>query len=108
MTRNVLEEVCHELVACRAVASNREFCERWLAKNESYFRVLRFHNMPPSADALSVCASKLGYYARQLQQSQKPEHQQWAARFSQLKELCLAAMETQAREKWMTPERMGL
>ena len=108
MKINVLEQVCEELIACKAVGSNREFCERWLAKNESYFRVLRFHNMPPSADALSVCASKLSYYARQLQHSTDPKHQHWAERFGRLQRLCVAALETQAQAKWMTPERMGL
>ena len=107
MTINVLERVCEELIDCKAVASNREFCERWLGKNESYFRVLRFHNMPPSADALSVCASKLGYYAKQLRASAEPKHQHWAERFGRLQDLCAHALEQQAQAKWMTPERMG-
>jgi hypothetical protein len=107
MTRNVLEEVCHELLACKAVGSNREFCERWLLKNESYFRVLRFHNMPPSAEALSICASKLGYYARKLAASTEPKHQHWAERFGRLQSLCVHALEQQAQAKWMTPECMG-
>lgn len=108
MTINVLEQVCEELIDCKAVASNREFCERWLLKNESYFRVLRFHNMPPSADALSVCASKLGYYAKKLHASDELSHQHWAERFARLQRLCVAALETQAQAKWMTPERMGI
>ena len=108
MSRQILEEVRNELIACRAVSSNREFCESWLARDESYLRVLRFHNMSPSADALATCASKLGYYARHLGKSDKLEHQQWVARFEQLRGICLQEMDQQAKTKWMTAERMGL
>lgn len=104
----VLETVCRELEACNAINSNREFCESWLAKDESYLRVLRHHRTAPSADALAVCASKLGYYVRHLGNSEKPLHQQWVVRFEKLRGMCLQAMDQQAKGKWMTPERMGL
>ena len=71
-------------------------------------RVLRFHRTEASADALAICASKLGYYAHNLSKSDKPEHQKWVERFEQLRSMCLQAMEQQAKTKWMTPERMGL
>jgi hypothetical protein len=108
MSIRVLETVCAELKACNAITSNREFCISWLAKDESYLRVLRHHQTQPSADALAICASKLGYYALHLGKSDKPEHEQWVARFEELRALCLKAMEQQAKSKWMTPERMGL
>jgi len=108
MSIQVLETVCAELKACNAITSNREFCESWLAKDQSYLRVLRFHRTEASADALAICASKLGYYAHNLSKSDKPEHQKWVERFEQLRSMCLQAMEQQAKTKWMTPERMGL
>ena len=70
--------------------------------------MLRHHRTAPSADALAVCASKLGYYARHLGKSEKPEHQQWVKRFEKLRGMCLQALDQQAKTKWMTPERMGL
>ena len=108
MSIQVLETVCAELKKCNAITSNREFCVSWLAKDESYLRVLRHHQTQPSADAFAICASKLGYYALHLGKSEKPEHQKWVARFEELRGQCLHAMEQQAKTKWMTPERMGL
>jgi hypothetical protein len=107
MSLRVLEAVRDELIECEAVSSGREFCQSWLAKDESYLRVLRFHQTDPSADALAICASKLGYYALRLEQSEQPSHKDWANRFIKLRSQCLHAIEMQARAKWMTPERMG-
>lgn len=108
MSIQVLETVRRELKACGAITSNQEFCAGWLAKDESYLRVLRFHKTEPSADALAICASKLGYYVQHLRHSAAPLHQEWVLRFERLHRLCLQAMEDQARTKWMTPERMGI
>ncbi len=107
MSLRVLEAVRDELIECEAVSSGREVCESCLTKDESYLRVLRFHQTDPSADALAICASKLGYYALRLEQSEQPSHKDWANRFIKLRSQCLHAIEMQARAKWMTPERMG-
>lgn len=106
MSLYLLENICAELKACQAVSSSRDFCESWLAKDESYIRVLRFHQLPASVDALATCASKLGYYQKFLSSSDKAEHKQMAETFQRLRALCVATMEQQARAKWMTPERM--
>jgi hypothetical protein len=108
MSIRVLETVCAELKECKAITSKREFCVSWLAKDESYLRVLRHHQALPSADALANCASKLAYYSYHLGKSKKPEHQEWVKRFEELRGQCLHAMDQQAKTKWMTPERMGL
>jgi hypothetical protein len=108
MSIRVLENVCAELKACNAINSNREFCVSWLAKDESYMRVLRHHKAQPSADALANCASKLAYYSYHLGKSKKPEHQEWVKLFKELRGLCQEAMDQQAKIRWMTPERMGL
>lgn len=100
MSRQVLEQVRDELMACQAVGSNREFCEKWLAKDESYMRGLRFHDLAPSADALATCASKLGYYTQRLSNSSEDRHQHWAHQFQKLRDDCEAALEQQARAKW--------
>lgn len=107
MSRQLLEQVRDELTSCGVIRSNREFCEHWLAKDESYMRGLKFHDLAPSADALATCASKLGYYAELLSQSGQSKQRAWAARFERLRGVCQHAMETQARAKWMTAERMG-
>ena len=62
MTKTVLDEIKHALMAANAVQGEQEFCVAWLGKNASYMRVLRFQQLQPSADALAVCASKLNYY----------------------------------------------
>lgn len=102
----VIQQIRDELIECAAVSSTAEFCRCWLAKDESYIRVLRFHQLPASVDALATCASKLGYYQKFLSSSDKAEHKQMAETFQRLRALCVATMEQQARAKWMTPERM--
>lgn len=108
MSRQILEQVRDELIDCAAVNSHKEFCESWLAKDESYMRGLRFRDLQPSADALATCASKLAYYAHHLGKSSRTEHQQLGERLAALNHLCQQALEQQARSKWMTPQRMGL
>ena len=99
MSIRILEEICADLKACDAVGSTREFCESWLAKDESYLRVLRFHHAAPSADALATLASKLGYYAEHFGRSPKQDYVDLAGRFEKLRGLCQQAMEKQARAK---------
>ncbi len=106
MSIQVIQQIRDELIACAAVSSTAEFCRSWLAKDESYMRVLRYHQQPASADALATCASKLGYYQKYLSLSQKSEHQALSETFQRLRALCVVTMEDQARAKWMTPERM--
>lgn len=108
MSVEILERVRKELLDRGVVASNKEFCVSWLARDESYLRVLRFHRVDPSADALVTLASKLGYYAEHSGRSPKKEHVELARRFADLRDLCQQAIEQQAKAKWMTPERMGL
>lgn len=108
MSITVLKTVCDELKACDVIASNREFCVSWLAKDASYLRVLRHHKSEPSADALANCASKLGYYAYHFGKSENPAHAGLVERFGKLRGLCQEAMDQQARAKWMTFKRMGL
>jgi hypothetical protein len=106
MSVSTLEAIRDELAACNAIASTREFCESWLAKDESYLRVLKFHAADASADALAVCSSKLGYYAKRFAASDEPAHLQLVQTFLRLRILCEATIERQARAKWMTQSRM--
>ena len=66
MSRQILHEVRDVLRAADAIASEREFCERWLGKSECYMRTLRFSQIDPSADALATVSNKLKYYAEQM------------------------------------------
>jgi hypothetical protein len=108
MSVSTLEEIRDALAACNAIASTREFCESWLAKDESYLRVLKFHAADASADALAVCSSKLGYYAKRFAASDEPAHLELVQTFLRLRVLCEATIERQARAKWMTQDRMGI
>ena len=107
MTKTVLDEIKHALMAANAVDGEQEFCVAWLGKNASYMRVLRFQQLQPSADALAVCASKLNYYKQRLEGSSDSKHKQWAQRFAVLHSKCTTALNEQARTKWQAAERMG-
>ena len=107
MTKTVLDEIKHALMATNAVQGEQEFCVAWLGKNASYMRVLRFQQLQPSADALAVCASKLNYYRVKLECSSEARHRAWAERFAALHEKCAAALNEQAEAKWRVAERMG-
>ena len=108
MSLQVIQQIRDELIDCSVVSSTAEFCRSWLAKDESYLRVLRFHKQPASADALATCASKLGYYHKHLARSERQDHKELAETFQRLRALCVVTMEEQAQAKWMTPERMAL
>lgn len=108
MSLPVIQQIRDELISCGVISSNAEFCRSWLGKDESYLRVLRFHQQPASADALATCASKLAYYQSLLSRSKNPDHSGLAETFQRLRVLCVITMEEQARAKWMTPDRMGV
>ena len=107
MTKMVLDEIKHVLMAANVVQGEQEFCVAWLGKNVSYIRVLRFQQLQPSADALAVCASKLNYYKQRLEDSSDSKQKQWAERFAILHSKCTKALNEQARTKWQAAERMG-
>ena len=48
MTIQLLEDVYSTLKSANLTASEREFCEQWLAKSECYMRTLRYNNIDPS------------------------------------------------------------
>ena len=100
MTLRLLEQVRDQLKACNAVRSEREFCEQWLGKSECYMRSLRFNHMHPSADAMMMCASKLGWHARHLKGSTQSHHTHWAGVFATLRTKCVDAAEARAQHKW--------
>ena len=53
----ILQEIRDQLKQCRAVSSEREFCEQWLGKSECYMRTLKYGDLTPSDDALMTCAA---------------------------------------------------
>ncbi|WP_370726561.1 DUF6626 family protein, partial [Nereida ignava] len=61
-----------------------------------------------SVETLSVCASKLGYYAARLAASDQPQHQAWSERLANLKALCDRAIAEQSEAVWRAPERMAV
>jgi hypothetical protein len=106
MSIKLLEHIRDELISSGAVANSPEFCRAWLGRSEGYIRTLRHHRIEPSVETLAVCANKLGYYADQLRESDKPTHHAWVERFDRLKTLCDAAIARQAEAVWRAPDRM--
>lgn len=106
MSVRLLEHMRDELIATGIVQNTPEFCRSWLGRSEGYIRVLRYHNTEPSVVTLSICSSKLGYYAARLAASEWAEHQAWGERLTNLKALCDGAIAKQAEAVWRAPERM--
>ena len=70
--------------------------------------MLRYHQIAPSVETLTICSNKLGYYAARLNGSDAEDHKAWAAKLINLKALCDSAIARQAEAVWRTPERMAL
>ena len=100
MSKLILETIRDTLKTCRVIDGEGEFCRDWLGKSECYLRTLRFINGEPSADALTVCASKLRYYAARLEQSPEQQHRHWSVQFRTLAVACMDAVEQRALDKW--------
>ena len=108
MSIRLLEHLRDELIATGIVQNTPEFCRSWLGRSEGYIRVLRYHNTEPSVGTLSICSSKLGYYADRLAASDQQQHQMWAKRLSDLKTLCDSAIAKQAEAVWRESARMAV
>ena len=102
MGLQILQEIRDQLKQCRAVSSDREFCEQWLGKSECYMRTLKYGELTPSADALMTCASKLHWYSRELGNSTHSHHVHWAEVFERLRERCVNTVELQAQHNWQS------
>jgi hypothetical protein len=100
MTIQLLEEVCDTLRSAHLVQTEREFCERWLAKSECYMRTLRFNRLEPSAEALATLGSKLGYYANVLERGSDTTALHWSSVLTELRSKTQAALEVRVRERW--------
>lgn len=100
MSQQTLHAVRNSLLQMNAIASEREFCERWLCKSECYLRTLKVNGLDASADALATLASKLGHYAAELERSAQSHHQHHAREFKRLAQLCEQSLYAQAERKW--------
>ncbi len=65
MSIRLLEHIRDELRGSECSSKHTEFSS-WLGKSESYIRTLRFHQLEPSVEALSVCSHKLWTLCRQV------------------------------------------
>ena len=90
------------------VQNTPEFCRSWLGRSEGYIRVLRYHQIAPSVETLTICSNKLGYYAARLNRSDTEDHKAWAAKLINLKALCDSAIAKQAGGSVACPERMAV
>ena len=100
MSRQLLHEVRDVLRAADAIASEREFCERWLGKSECYMRTLRFSKLEPSADALATVSDKLRYYSEKMRDTENPKLVEASDDFERLADACWASIQSTARRKW--------
>jgi hypothetical protein len=108
MSIRLLEHLRDELIQTGIVQNTPEFCRSWLGRSEGYIRVLRYHQIAPSVETLTICSSKLGHYGARLADSEQQEHQVWAKRLSDLKALWDGAIAEQAEAVWRAPERMAV
>jgi hypothetical protein len=106
MSTQLLEQLRDRLIEYGAVKNTPEFCRSWLGRSEGYIRVLRYHNMGPSIEALVICANKLGYYADRLRGGNSEDHRVWCERFDDLQALCELEIARQSQHKWRATERM--
>ena len=100
MSRELLHEVRDTLRAADAIASEREFCERWLGENECYMRTLRLNTVESNADALATVSNKLKYYAKQMNAKDVQHLRDLGVEFERLAEACWTSIQTTARRKW--------
>ena len=107
MSIKILEHIRDELRGSVAIQNTPEFCTGWLGRSEGYIRTLRFHQLEPCVEALSVCSHKLGHYADKLRGSDKDTHKAWVQSFDGLKALCDQAIAKHAHQIWREPDRMG-
>jgi hypothetical protein len=100
MTKFIIENICNLVIAEGLAENEGDFCERWLCRGESYMRTLRFRQLQPSAEALTTCADKLGYYAAIFAASDRARTRVSAGNLRVLERECRAAVERAARERW--------
>ena len=108
MSIRLLEHMRDELIRTGIVTNTPEFCRSWLGRSEGYIRVLRYHQIEPSVETLTICSNKLGYYAARLNASDAKDHKAWAAKLINLKALCDSAIAKQVEAVWRAPERMAV
>jgi hypothetical protein len=84
MSIKLLEHIRDEFRHSGAIQNTPEFCTSWLGRSEGYIKTLRFHQIEPSVEALSVYAHKLGHYADRLRDNNTDAHKTWVESFDGL------------------------
>ena len=100
MAQSILEQVRATLRDANIIKTDKEFCEVWLGKSECYLRSLRFNDIPPSADAIANCASRLAWTANGLSERDAVKNRYWIDRLNALRLDCYLAMDQHAMCKW--------
>lgn len=59
MAEKCIFEIYQYVKSFGAVSTQKEFCEQWLGRGESYLRVIRHNGKEPSLEALAACARRL-------------------------------------------------
>ena len=100
MSKLIIENICNLVIAEGLAENEQDFCERWLCRGEGYMRTLRFRGLQPSADALAVCANKLGYYADAFLAIDRLHSVHTGHSLQVLQHLCEAELRKAAQSKW--------
>ena len=100
MSELIIENICNLVIAEGLAENEQDFCESWLCRGEGYMRTLRFRGLQPSADALAVCANKLGFYADAFLASDLPHSVHTGRSLQVLQHLCEAELRKAAQSKW--------
>ena len=66
MSIRLLEHIRDELRGSYAIQNRPELCMSWPVRSEGYIKTLRFHQLGPRVEALTICSHKLGHYADKL------------------------------------------
>lgn len=105
MTKTVLNDVLDLLIEHQLVSSESEFSKDWLGRSESYLRVQRFHNEPPSIGSVATCASKLQHYGKRL--SETGRHDALSDRFIELSDACHRYINMRCEDGWLQTLEKG-
>jgi hypothetical protein len=97
MNLRILSEVYQALRLAGLVTSEREFCQKWLARSECYLRTLRCNQSNASAEVLAILGSRLGEQANALA---RPETQQLHQLLTALRHQVYEQLELRVRARW--------
>ena len=102
MSMNAIQQTYEFLKSVNAIDSQKDFCEQWLHRNESYFRSLKFHNTEPSIEVIAVFAYKLKHYGSLLKRQNNATKRQIGETLLTLHADCERCIHERCKRVWLT------